>query len=102
MNNLTQLRSTSATLVLVGFSAAMAGEVANKLEVIQKPAYEILKDSTSYSKTANSVQLIQRLEVNSFEQKIKSVYEELSHGQETLGSKFESIWDENLDALYES
>ena len=41
-------------------------------------------------------------DIQEFGQKIASVYAALAEGQKPLGKEFESVWDANIEQLYES
>ena len=42
------------------------------------------------------------MQAQHIEQEISQIFASLSEGQESLGSEFEAVWDENLDVLYQS
>lgn len=65
--------------------------------------YTITDNNPSYSAIAEQIKSsISDLNSGSFAGRISEFYASLLKGQEPLGLEFESVWDANVDKLYES
>jgi hypothetical protein len=91
-----QYRAATATAAIVGLNAALA--VGQATWPAPEPLYVTEHSSPSFSFFEVSLNTTNQ----DFAKEIASVFAELSKGQEPLGAEFEAVWDDNLDALYES
>ena len=98
MNDMT-LSNKTATLALVGVSAALASGQAFGLGVV--PVYSTSQSDSSYSFVGRSLSDSPSVEPYNFSQDIASEFATLSKAQEPLGTEFEAAWDDNLDRLYQ-
>jgi hypothetical protein len=82
--------TATAAAAIVGFNATPY-PVEAKAYVVEQPG------PTSWQLTDLTVEP----SISEFPNQIAAVFASLSEGQEPLGSDFETIWDANLDKLYE-
>ena len=91
-----QYRAATATAAIVGLNAALA--VGQATWPAPEPLYVTEHSSPSFSFFEVSLNTTNQ----DFAKEVASVFAELSKGQKPLGAEFEAVWDDNLDALYES
>lgn len=91
-----QYRAATATAAIVGLNAALA--IGQATWPAPEPLYVTDQNSPTFSFFDVSLNTTDQ----DFAKEIASVFAELSKGQEPLGAEFEAVWDDNLDALYES
>lgn len=98
MSEITFPSAASATVAVVGLNAALAtGTVPWPL----KEQSYFVKEATptiSFIDTSSTAEVADA----EFAEEIASVFAALSKGQEPLGAEFETVWDANVDTLYES
>ena len=106
MNDISQRRSISATTATVDIrvSGLNSGILADPiLWTTSSPLYDVEQTMPSYNphgKTISSAEF-EPTPSQDFSSDIAVVFTELSHGQESLGAKFEAVWDQYVDELYE-
>lgn len=106
MNNLAYVVQDSFT-TLRKIGAAALAVTAAPIEIPWPSGvpvrYTVTDNSPSYSAIAEQIKSsISDLNSSYFAGRISEFYASLSKGQEPLGFEFESVWDANVDKLYES
>ncbi len=97
MDEITFPNTVPATAAIVGLSAAIASGAATWPE--NKQAFFVNEAVPTISLFDPSAREVTD---EKFAKEIASVFAILSRGQEPLGAEFESVWDDNVDTLYES
>lgn len=99
MNEIVLHRGVTATAVIVGINAALA--VGNTTWPAQIPTYVTSQNFPSFSFFGVEKSVRPSMS-RDFSQEIATIFSALSDNQEPLGKEFESIWDANVDQLYQS
>ena len=100
MNEILLPRTATATAAIFTLNAAFT--VGNAAWPVHKPIYSTIQSSSTFSFFDVSRAVEPRMSLHDFAQEIAEVFASLSEGQEPLGPEFETVWDENLDILYQS
>lgn len=100
MNEIILPYTKMATTSVFVLSAALA--VENTEWPVHKPIYSTNQSSPTFSFFEVSRVAEPKMTAHDFAQEVSQVFASLSDGQESLGSEFEAVWDENLDVLYQS
>ena len=112
MNEIILPSNATATATSGGLNAGLLNATAGLLNVTnalkqaiwpaQEPVYTIPQNTPTYSLFKESLANAPASASLDFAEEIASVFASLSEGQEPLGAEFEAVWEENLDALYQS
>lgn len=100
MNEIVLPRTMTATAAIVGLNAALA--VGNASWPAQEPVYVTSQSNPTFSFYEAEFAVIPTTTSSDFAQEVADIFVSLSEGQEPLGAEFEAVWDENVDALYQS
>jgi len=100
MNEIVFARANSATAAVVGLNAALAMGIA--AWPAHEPVYVITQSNPTFSFFEAALAVTPKSSSHDFAQDVAAIFASLSEGQEPLGAEFEAVWDENVDALYQS
>ena len=100
MNEIVCIHDMTATALALGLTTAVG------MGTVEWPKHEPIYVTTESNPTFSPFGVFfvsaPTESLEGFSQDMTEIFASLSEGQEPLGPEFEAVWDENLDALYQS